>query len=628
MMKKLTAAVSACLIALGGMLIPVPDENAAAPVSALSASALPGEVTFPGDCNSDGELNITDLVLMKHFMMGRNSFITLVNADMNADESIDVFDLALLKRELFGPTTKYKLDYVIMNNAEVHITGIQTLREGDTFNVVIPKKIDGLPVTFIGDYAFQNSEITSISIPDTVIGIGDYAFSDCPYLKTVYLSKNIESRFSGGYLFYKSVAIQKVYAPADMTDPTFIDHFNYHTDTIIEGTISDPMYTLTYQLPVADAKASITAYKSSNLPGICVTIPDTIFGRPVTAIDGWVFDASDICEAVLPDTLTSIGSWAFAGCKNLRKLTLSANLISDPEQNGCFARCNALTEVIVPENMADPLYIEELFNTPWGIEYFAAMIDEKVDEVYNALKAANPDIDWNIADAEGQARENAKYEVAKYIHSQLAGNLIVYNADIEYHETSYSLVRGFGACAGMARSYILLLLKAGFTPEEVQLIVAPWHALSGIQLYGQWYFVECTGNIPKFFGMTYQNEWYRGTPEGQYDGYYDDIDPYHYYFHYHQYCHEDEESEAYLADKYRSNYNRGDLNMDGVTDSTDYAALEVYLGGAAADFNLLNADVNYDGDINETDLAVLNSILTGETDLLSIMIPIYGEPLC
>ena len=116
----------------------------------------------------------------------------------------------------------------------------------------------------------------------------------------------------------------------------------------------------------------------------------------------------------------------------------------------------------------------------------------------------------------------------------------------------------------MSRSYILLLLKSGFTKDDVQLISAPGHALVGIKLYNQWYFVECTNSNPESFAMTYQNEWYNGTPEGQYDGY---IIPGTYSY----YCDADgtrvvsQESEAYLAQCYKSNYNRGDVNMDGVT---------------------------------------------------------------
>lgn len=174
----------------------------------------------------------------------------------------------------------------------------------------------------------------------------------------------------------------------------------------------------------------------------------------------------------------------------------------------------------------------------------------------------------------------------------------------------------------MSRSYILLLLKSGFTSDEVQLISAPQHALVGIKLYDQWYFVECTDSFSKSFGMTYQNEWYNGTPEGEYDGY---TIPSTYTY----YCDADgtrvvnAESETYLAERYKSNYNRGDVNMDGVTNSSDYSALNSYLSGASVSINLLNADVNYDGTINSSDLSLIDDIVDGRTTFAAIIYSVY-----
>ena len=64
---------------------------------------------------------------------------------------------------------------------------------GSDSNVNIPSKIDGKPVIAIGDYAFLTSDITSITIPDSVTAIGMQAFAYCEALKSVTLSKNLSS---------------------------------------------------------------------------------------------------------------------------------------------------------------------------------------------------------------------------------------------------------------------------------------------------------------------------------------------------------------------------------------------------------------------------------------------------
>ncbi len=59
---------------------------------------------------------------------------------------------------------------------------------GSCTDLVIPSKIEGWPVTSIRKYAFSSVDFTSISIPDSIETIGEYAFSNCASLKDVYYS--------------------------------------------------------------------------------------------------------------------------------------------------------------------------------------------------------------------------------------------------------------------------------------------------------------------------------------------------------------------------------------------------------------------------------------------------------
>lgn len=89
--------------------------------------------------------------------------------------------------------------------------------------------------------------------------------------------------------------------------------------TVSAATYGDFEYTLE-----EDYTCTITKYKgnASN-----VTIPSTIYGNKVGAIDENVFkDNQNLQNISLPNSLKSIGSAAFAGCSNLSKVTLPNSL--------------------------------------------------------------------------------------------------------------------------------------------------------------------------------------------------------------------------------------------------------------------------------------------------------------
>lgn len=523
-------------------------------------------------------------------------------------------------------TSAYKLDYKISDH-QIEITSFTKTTSASAVGVIIPSTINGYNVTSIGKFAFYCCDgISSIVMPDTVISLGDYSFSTCSNLKTVTLSRNLSSEKSGGYLFYNSTSIETVYVPENMIDQTFIDHFNYHLDTVIKGSVNNSQYRLDYEIPIKDRNATITKYNANAnaSDNVTVTIPDTILGRNVTKIATGAFSSSNVYQVIMSNNITTLESWSFNGCANLKKLTVSKNASCAQSGGYLFTGCNNLTDITVPADMADREFISHFQYCIGGAKLIKPDVDAKVTQVYNNLKSKSANVNWNISGLSGNAKENAKYEVAKYIHSQLASNLIRYDASYSMPQTAYALVSGKGACAGMSRSYILLLLKSGFTKDDVQLISAPGHALVGIKLYNQWYFVECTNSNPESFAMTYQNEWYNGTPEGQYDGY---IIPGTYSY----YCDADgtrvvsQESEAYLAQCYKSNYNRGDVNMDGVTNSSDLSILNNYLNGGNSSINLVNADVNYDGKIDSNDYNSLNDIVSGKFTFADMIKKVYGR---
>lgn len=80
-------------------------------------------------------------------------------------------------------------------------------------NINVPSEINGYPVKFINGFSFENNNyITSVTIPDTVIEIGDSAFKECSNLTTVSLSSGI-IRIDGA-AFYNCEKLSNFTIPA------------------------------------------------------------------------------------------------------------------------------------------------------------------------------------------------------------------------------------------------------------------------------------------------------------------------------------------------------------------------------------------------------------------------------
>ncbi|MCL2089144.1 MAG: leucine-rich repeat protein [Oscillospiraceae bacterium] len=64
--------------------------------------------------------------------------------------------------------------------------------KGENTEIVIPEKIDGLPVVTLNDRAFaENTDLVKITIPKTVEEIGSFAFTGCSALEDVVLSEGL-----------------------------------------------------------------------------------------------------------------------------------------------------------------------------------------------------------------------------------------------------------------------------------------------------------------------------------------------------------------------------------------------------------------------------------------------------
>lgn len=75
---------------------------------------------------------------------------------------------------------------------EIHNGGAVILSyKGTARHVAVPSQLDGHPVTAIGDSAFKNTDVVSVTLPDTVTSVGWFAFYGCQSLKAVVIPASV-----------------------------------------------------------------------------------------------------------------------------------------------------------------------------------------------------------------------------------------------------------------------------------------------------------------------------------------------------------------------------------------------------------------------------------------------------
>ncbi len=240
-----------------------------------------------------------------------------------------------------------KFEYSIFDNNTARIDRYI----GNDTEIVIPSNIDGHKVTALNNYLFNNClDLTSVTIPSSVISIGYGLFPNCPSLSRVvvvpenpvYDSRNncnaiIETASNtltsgckstiipdtvtklGGYAFHSCSGLKSITIPDSVTDmgPGFT--FAYCKD-LENVTLSDSITEISYA-----AFEHCTALKS-------IPRNDTITSIGLFAFCG----CTELKSIIIPETVTSIGDAAFLNCTNLSEIIFPNNIIFFAGGNGVF----------------------------------------------------------------------------------------------------------------------------------------------------------------------------------------------------------------------------------------------------------------------------------------------------
>jgi hypothetical protein len=197
--------------------------------------------------------------------------------------------------------------------------------------VTIPSTINKLPVTTVGRYAFYDcTNLTRVTIPDSVTSIGDGAFGGCTSLTSVTIPTSVTS--IGDSTFYSCTSLTSVTIPDSVTsigDVVFASCTSLTSVTIGNGVTSIGHH----------AFASCTSLTSFTIPNSVTSIGDMAFG-----------ECTSLTNVTIPDSVTSIGNSAFSRCTSLTSVTIPNSVSSIGDD--AFSHCTSLTRVTIGNGVA------------------------------------------------------------------------------------------------------------------------------------------------------------------------------------------------------------------------------------------------------------------------------------
>ena len=251
------------------------------------------------------------------------------------------------------PNYSYGLAYSLNSDGK----GYTVVGMGDCIDkdLIIPSTHEGLPVTAIGENAFNgNTDITYVLIDRAVISIGQGAFNLCSSLINVYYNGTKEEwetlcssiGVSNDYLIDAKVYYFSQTQPAE----GFFWHFDTDGKTPVSwGVESDYSVGLKYSLNTDEKGYTVVGI------GYCedtdLVIPATYRGLPVTAIGSNAFESVRSFKSVsIPASVTTIGEKAFAHC-GVTSVTFATNSQLTTVDRYAFFSSSSLQSIALPDGV-------------------------------------------------------------------------------------------------------------------------------------------------------------------------------------------------------------------------------------------------------------------------------------
>ncbi|MGM9859359.1 MAG: leucine-rich repeat protein [Muribaculaceae bacterium] len=192
-------------------------------------------------------------------------------------------------------------------------------------------------VTYIGKEAFARcSGLTSLSIPGAVTSIGDEAFYYCSGLTSITIPDAVT--YIGKKAFAYCTGLTSITIPKSVTSIGYAAFSHCNNLTSIEVSEENTNY---------DSREGCNAIIETATNTLSVACMNTIIPNSVTSIGAYAFyDCIGLTSITIPNSVSSIGENAFAFCIGLTSITIPNTVTSIGA--GAFSCCIVLTSITIP----------------------------------------------------------------------------------------------------------------------------------------------------------------------------------------------------------------------------------------------------------------------------------------